>query len=164
MNNKIYLNCKKLELEEKEKFEKMNALFNILNFENYFKKEKSKEAIKQIKEYLKMLQAKDVNALTLEKTNLRESCEHEIILKTNINTTCAICGRNINIDENYKGIIIELESTYSEHYIFNLIDETLKFIAINNLDLLENFEKIFIEKLNSLNSQEKANLKLRRIS
>lgn len=163
MNNEIYLNCKKLELENKEKFEEINALFNILNFENFFKKEKSKEAIKQIKEYLKMLQAKDVNALTLEKTNLRESCEHEIILKTNINTTCAICEKNISIDKNYKGIIIEAENTYLGHNFYNVINETLQFIATNNLDLLENFEKIFLEKLNSLNNQEKSNLKLRRV-
>lgn len=162
MNNEIYLEFTRIRKKEEQESKDIENLISIIDFKNYFKTEESKKAIQEIQGYLRKAQQRDYNHLYEIRNKLLNTCDHEIIIKTQETLMCAICGKRINALEEHPNIMIEIEDYMELEDILKIAEETIEEIANKNLILIETFETIFREKIEVHNQTKKHSYKIRR--
>ena len=152
MNKDLIVKNKELQEEEHLLYYTISRIKEVLENSSFYKKPESKQALEKIKEYL---QEKEKRLSQLEQEQkliqkkLKETCKHEIILKTDLNTTCVICNRLFINPPTNQHLLLEYDS-YLTPSFYKDINDTIIEIAINDINPLEEFENQIAKKVKQI--------------
>jgi len=152
MNNDLLTKNKKLHEEEKSLYFTISQIESVLKNKSFFSTPESIIALEKIKKYL---ESKKNRLLTIEqeqkklRKEIRDTCHHEIIIKTDLNTNCAICNRLFINPPEFEHILVEYDGHINPSF-YHSIDSSINEIASKNGNLLDEFEDKIIDKIKQI--------------
>ena len=156
MDKKLYKELREKQKYYSEAYSNYSKLSNFIkNYETFFEEEKSIDALKKIKEYIKSLWesvTKTNDDIRKIKCDLRKTCNHEVVVYWEhvIGNECLVCGNDVNTNseksKNIKLIIEKLDSYEYRDILKNLCEELID----NDQDVTEGV----LEKVREINDKK----------
>lgn len=156
MDKKLYKELREKQKYYSEAYSNHSKLSNFIkNYETFFEEEKSIDALKKIKEYIKSLWEsvrKTNDDIRRIKRDLRNTCDHEVVVYWEhvIGNECLLCGNDVNIDsEKNKNIKLIIEKLDSYEY-----RDTLKKLCDELIDTDQDVTEGVLEKVREINDKK----------
>ena len=152
MNKDLIIKNKELQEEEHLLYYTISRIKEVLENSSFYQKTESKKALEIIKEYLQEKQKRLSQLEQEQKLNqkkLRETCKHEIILKTDLNTNCVICNRLFINPPTNQHLLLEYDGSLTPSF-YKDIDDTIIEIATNGINTFEEFENQIAKKIKQI--------------
>lgn len=151
MNKDLLIKNKELYEEESILYFTISRIEEVLKKQSFYHKPESLSALTKIKSYLE--EKKNRLAFIEQeqkriRKELRDTCSHEIILKTNLNTNCAICNRLFLELPTSEHILIEYDG-YLTPSFYQEIDTCIIETATNT-NTLDEFEEKVTNKIKQI--------------
>lgn len=152
MDKDLIIKNKELQEEEHLLYYTISRIKEVLENSSFYQKPESKKVLEKIKEYLQEKQKRLLHLEQEQKLNqkkLRDTCQHEIILKTDLNTNCVICNRLFINPPTNQHLLIEYDG-YLTPSFYKAIDDTIMEISTNDKNPFEEFENQIVKKVKQI--------------
>lgn len=151
MNKDLLIKNKELYEEEKLLYFTISRIEEVLKKQSFYQKAESISALTKIKAYLEEKKNR-LNFIEQEqkriRKELRNTCTHEIILKTDLNTNCAICNRLFINPPSFEHILIEYDGYLTPSFYQEL--DTCIIDTAENTNTLDEFEEKVTNKIKQI--------------
>lgn len=151
MNKDLIIKNNDLSEEERLLYFTISRIEEVLKKQSFYQKTDSINALTKIKAYLEEKKNRlafiEQEQKKLRK-ELRNTCQHEIILKTDLNTNCAICNRLFIEPPTFEHILIEYDGYLTPSFYQDLDDCIID--TATNTNTLDEFEEKITNKIKQI--------------